>query len=751
MKSDAIEVSSLTLLHGEEPLNQWMARVQEYWSNKTSSDCCEWVCESNPGNEGAQSSLCDRLRGTANKAGVHQLDNQTQAWPMSDGYWLVCHNGSMPADDELHTTWLQLRSQWPLRSRLEKAERSAAFEHWLLSSVSHDLRSPLSSIISFLSLLEDTQTDWRSQLPIVQQESHRLHRLINQLLDFSRLQANCLELAPKSVNLMQWVSSVVNVWRGRALEKGVYFRLYLADNLPHQAQLDDERLYQIVHNLISNALKFTVQGSVELAILRLDNPDELVFEVTDTGPGIDPNKRALLFEPFRQTRQEDQFTEGGVGLGLNIVKQLTNLMQGRVEVSSEPGKGSVFRVTLPLIPIQDTDQTVSLPTQQQANAIVIDEDTRSARTLSLQLALLAIATQQFQTGPEALFQLRQSPRLPDWVFISASLTGIGARQTLAELAKQLGVSTEELTERTFWLTSKLERPYANERFLTLPATQDELEQALTFAESPVPTEPAKQPTVLVVDDTDLNRQLTRIQLEKLNLHVITASSGQEALARLDNRPIDLVLMDIMMPDMDGYETTALIRQRPTGRSLPIIALTANALFSDPAKCRDAGMDDYLSKPYRPDQLSSLVQRYLPGWKRPPMTAAPGNTKPPPEAADNEAMLVDWPKALDMVGGDEPILMTILAPFIDDLPATVEALQALQAEQDWAGLQRRAHSLKGMLRTFGAMPLGQAAYELEQAAGEHSSEAVANAWQGFQSLYPKTLDWLNRYRQASPDE
>ena len=744
------ELSLVSLLESTLPFNDWMTELELYWAAETASSRCQWVGITRQNQRIDSISRAFEKRMTqADSESLLELAEGTWAWPLGNATWLLCEGGSSAINKDAEQQWFQLRNQWQLRCRLDQAQQQASFHHWLLSSVSHDLRSPLSSIMSFLSLLEESETDWHSQLPMAQQETHRLHRLINQLLDFSRLQANRLELVPQPMNLLSWVGSVVSVWRERALQKGLYFRLYLAENLPDAVELDGERLHQIVHNLISNSLKFTTQGSIELAVLCEENPDELIIEVTDTGPGIDPKQQQHLFDPFRQVNDQDQFLEGGVGLGLNIVKQLTGLMKGRVEVVSEPGHGSVFRVSLPFRDAQDPSQTGIQRQENHISALLIDDDSRRSAALTHQLAYLGVGVMVFHSGPEALFQLRQQPSVPDWIFVSSSLAGVSAEQTLTQLANQLSLTEEDFASRTFWLTPKVNQAHSRYRTLILPATLDELDTALTYIDDTGRNQSKTDKSlVLVVDDTDLNLQLTEIQLQKLGVRVVTASSGKEALALLEKQSVDLIFMDIMMPEMDGYETTAFIRQRQGSQRIPIIALTANALFSDPAKCREAGMDDYLSKPYRPDQLQALVRRYLPSLKGSPKTGT--NTQPSPAlhpGDTDDSTLVDWSKALTLVGGDEGILLTILAPFVDDLPITLTAIDEARMNQDWATLQRRAHSLKGMLRTFGAIPLGEAAFALEKAAGQQAIELVDQAWLQFSTLYPKTLAQLDNHRQA----
>ncbi|MEP4544869.1 MAG: response regulator [Saccharospirillum sp.] len=742
----ALNEELLTLLNRSVPFNQWAVEATEFWCRVTQSQACSWL----PLNDWADH--CDnptpqtryQLPDPAKQTLPLIIDQSVTAWPLMEAGWLLCEGATDQPEGTLLAHWDGLRHQWLLRGRLAIAEQRASFGSWMLSAVSHDLRAPLNSIMSFLELAEQPDYDWHARLPTVRHDASQLNRLISQILDFSRLQANRLVLVPKTTDLLDWVGDLVEFWRGKLYSKQLSFRLYLADALPANIELDSERLSQIVHNLMSNAFKYTEHGGIELAVMPGKQPHELVIEVSDSGAGIEASQLPLLFDPYTQSRHHDQFKDGGVGLGLNIVKQLSDLMDGHIAVSSEPGQGSVFKLRVPYQPAPEPEVKSDNKVMHQQWVLVIDDDQRRTSSLVNILVNLGASVTWVRTGPEALFHLRQREVAPDWVLISAGLTGIGAEQTLEQIVAQLAWSVQTASDSILWLNDQSHQTHSTYRSMTMPASAQEVYQALTFS-APVDAV-SNSPTILVVDDTDLNLQMTQIQLEKLGVKVITAESGELALAAIKQYTVDLVFMDIMMPDMDGYETTEHIRAYEEARGLnpvPIIALTANALFNDPAKCRDANMDDYLSKPYRPDQLKSVVKRYIPTFREPGL---PRSVEAQPStviktAGDN---LVNWKQALLMVGGDEPILLTILKPFVEELPATYSTLEKAYEQGDWHALQRQAHSLKGMLRTFGAGSLGDAAYQLERAARDSDAESARQAWGAFNTLYLDTLKRLSTY-------
>ncbi|WLD58917.1 response regulator [Salinispirillum sp. LH 10-3-1] len=734
------------LLIKQSKFNDWTHEAMRIWSDITGCSEVVWYASE------AWQTLSPEVEQELALASILLCDDSQEQIPLDDGRlalslsvagWLIMKGVSETLNDEQLSIWRLLSSQWVLRGRTVLAEREAAMESWLLSSVSHDLRAPLNSILNFLELMDTPGVAVNRQLPTVKNEADRLLRLITQLLDFSRLQAKRLSLRPTSVNLLEWVGQAMMGWRDVALEKQIELSVHLANPLPLAIELDAERLMQVIQNLISNSVKFTQNGYVQLSVSADLETKRLFFEVKDTGVGIESARQAYIFDSFVQARSEDHLTKNGVGLGLNIVKQLVELMHGSIVISSALGEGTSIKLEVPYEEAEDPLEQDYHDTLSNETILVIEDNRKRADTLVQYLRYFGAHTVIANSGPEAHFYLRQSNTVPDWIFIQSALKGVDAHSTLSKIAEQLELSELELNERVVWL---IESPFdarSDCRSLKTPLSLPELYQTLMFrSDVDVESEEMVKPVVLIVDDTELNLQLTDIQLTKLGVDVITASSGLEALDILEHKSADLIFMDIMMPSMDGYETTQRIRAKGNANGLsgiPIVALTASALSQQQQKYLAAGMNDYLAKPYRIEELHAVIRKYLPSFH---FSSIKENTPTfSSEDVMDEGALVSWEQALVMVGGDESILLSILAPFIDDLPSTIDNLSDAIDKSDWEALQRKAHSLKSMLRTFGALPLGNATFELEKAAKSDERGRIEVVWKEFLALYPATLRHL----------
>lgn len=720
---------------------EWRDEAIAVWLDVSLSERCAWSPSEDwqdlaVGSERYGALLSPEIR-EAETVLVPIGDDQW-AWSLDEAGWLVVSGMAAEPDAILMMLWRLLASQWQLRGRLELAQRQAYIESWLLSSVSHDLRAPLNSILGFLELVDKPGFNVIRQLPVVKNEAERLQGLINQLLDFSRLQAKRMTLVPTATNLLEWVGQAIAPWRGPAADKQLELAVDLVKPLPAAVLVDAERLLQVVHNLISNAIKFTSNGRVQLTVCADVVARRLELLVTDTGLGIEASRQEQLFDPFVQARNEDQFNQDGMGLGLSIVKQLTDLMGGVVDLVSEPDKGATFRLTIPYEDTADPLHSDYRNCFEGGRVMVIDDVADRANTVCHYLEYFGVQPYCVTSGPEALFQLRQSSSMPDWLFIHSTLKGLDAQTTLEGIAEQADLSAAELAERVVWLINAPHDERKEYRSLLTPLTLINLYQTMMFRHrTDVRLEDKAAPTVLVVDDTELNLQLSEIQLNSLGISVLKARSGDEALALLEKHAIDLVFMDIMMPRMDGYEATRRIRslEYPEGvASVPIIALTASSQFRDPATYRAVGMNGYLAKPYRPEQLYAIIRRYLPDFSS---SITHDKALTMHLSDDTQPTLVDWDRALTMVGGEESVLVSILEPFMAGLNETVSDLMSAREQRDWDTFQRRAHSLKAMLRTFGAQPLGDAVFALEQAAKSRQALEVAQAWHGFEALYPDT--------------
>lgn len=712
---------------------------------------------------GSSVSFQPSLSADPSVADLQQLTDGTDgfAGALGDDWWWLL-DPSQVEDAALQSAWGLVRKQWRLRSELANADARAEMESWLISSISHDLRSPLAGIMGILDEFAGSSPpdSWVDPLDMGRQSAQKMLQLLNQVLDFYRLRAERLTLAPAQVNLLDLVGRVCTEVSPQARSKGLELSYRLDPKVPVSLSVDPQRLEQVMINLLANAIKFTDQGQVVLALSINVDDRALHLEVRDTGMGIAPAEVATVFLPFRQTNRSEKTTAPGVGLGLNIVDQLVRLMGGHVGVESQLGEGTVFTVELPLEPADDPLASHYASALSGHKVLVIDNNAQSRDLLAQLLGYLGAECRLASSGPEGVFlwsTLAENNGRVDQILINSSLNGVGATETLRQIREHLA-DDEEMPD-VLWLSSqdcKMKSDRAE--VLAQPVTLRGLYEKLAFKEHPYPSSsldssPASKcrdlagTRILVVDDTPLNLTLASIQLGRLGIAVTTAESGVEALALLKIQAFDLIFMDIMMPDMDGYETTGHIRewQRRNDKPLtPIVALTANALQADLSRCRAAGMDDFLAKPYRPHELGTIVRRQLgrpesQDGKAPEVL--PGNR-------DAEPNLVDWSLALKLVGNDTELLVSILGPFLEELPETLNQLEQNVLSQDFPAIQRRAHSLKGMLKTFGAVVLAGHAQALEHSAGDHDVSGVLDHWQRLNDSADATRKALVQFQKAN---
>lgn len=733
-----------------EPFLQWAEAARRYWQSMTGSDVCYWYSSSAwadmwPVHEDADALLAELDASGASDNSPIKLSNDRCAWPLLEAGWLICQGGTLYPDHESLQKWQGIQNQWLLRGRLERAERGMTTASRLIDSLTHDMRSPLNNMTNFLDMLDKQSGDWEEQLPQISREIVRLTQLVDHVIEFSQLHSSKVDIVPTAVNVMDWASSLVEPWRSN-MPQQIELRLVLGDDLPDAVEIDGDQLRQVAHHLISNAVKQTAEGHIEVALTMGDQPGKLCLNVSDTGRGVDAAALAHLFAADTQVHNLGQVYQVGAGLGLNIVKQLTELMHGDVTVTSAVGAGSVFCVQVPFAAATDPLQGSLLSSMLGQAVLMVADNGRRQSGLRRMLRYLGAQVAGPFTGPETLLDLHHYARQPDWIMISADLAGVGAERILEKIVAQLQWSAETIRERVIWIRNLSDAETDIYRNLVMPVVLAELQQLVTFVPESTCTLPVSSaPAVLVVDDTETNLQLSDIQLSKLGLAVTAAESGEAALSAISAHTFDMIFMDLMMPAMDGFETTRRIREREAAQGVqrtPIVALTADAVLSSPDKCRAAGMDDYLTKPYRTVDLRRVVNRYIPDSRQRPKldNMLIVDEKPQPADAD----LVHWQQALAMVGGDEAILQTVLGPFLADLPSIHQRLEMLVEQADWEALQHSSHSLKSMLRTFGAHPLGNAAQQLETGAADGDRVAVDRAWDMFIDLYSNTHSLLVQY-------
>ncbi len=485
------------------------------------------------------------------------------------------------------------------RTALDMAQARSAF----LANMSHEIRTPLNGLLGMLALSLDgpLSQEQRQQLSIAHDSGKVLVELLNDILDLSKFEAGQLELERIPFDLGSLVEDTASLLSQNAAP-GVELTCLIDPHLPAQVLGDPTRVRQIVSNLLSNALKFTRVGRVDLIVKSHTGAVEII--VRDTGIGIAAEAQARIFQPFTQAGAAITRQFGGTGLGLALARRLCEAMDGQLQLHSEEGHGSQFSAQLPL-PSQ-------APTAQAAQL--------SARVIALCPAGSGLGEMLATWLPHWGLDYRHLDSTADVSGLDAELLISDCPETLQELRPICPVPFLLVTAYGSFLPSEQVQQLAPIIQLARPLSRQALLQALSQAlGQAAPAAPSLPPTdqplkraarVLLVEDNPVNQLVAKGMLAKLGCEVLLANHGAEALSLLEQQPVDLILMDCNMPVMDGYEASTRIRQAPGRQQLPIIALTANALPDERERCKAAGMDDYLAKPFRREDLACLLEQWL---------------------------------------------------------------------------------------------------------------------------------------------
>ncbi|MFW6074383.1 MAG: response regulator [Chloroflexota bacterium] len=655
------------------------------------------------------------------------------------------------------------------------AESANEAKSAFLANMSHEIRTPMNAVIGMTSLLRDTPltAEQREFSEVIRQSSESLLSIINDILDYSKIEADRLELENQMFDLRECVEGSLDLVSRAASEMGIDLAYQIAPGTPAAIIGDVTRLRQVLVNLLNNAVKFTDEGEVVLSVSStpLDSNDryQFDFEVRDTGIGISEEQISRLFQSFSQVDASTSRRYGGTGLGLAISKRLSELMGGSMSVSSEVGKGSTFcfsicaiRSDAPPRPFLHDDP----PDLRGKHLLIVDDNDPNRMILRKQAERWQMAATDTASPEKALELVRGGERF-DIAILDAQMPGMDGWTLATEIRRIKGQKELPLVLITSLgeLFSERNRDLFD-AVLTKPVKPSQLFDALiTIAagrQATVDRPAANQefsfdPTmgerlplrILLAEDVATNQRLIRHVLKRLGYETDIAGNGIEALEAIQRQDYDVVLMDVQMPDMDGVTATQEIRRRCAPEKAPrIVALTANAMEGDRDQFLSAGMDDYLSKPIRPEELARTLERAASANVTAEASTAI-HTTGEPAGSNDESPVLD-PDALnqlrDTIGGDPAMLIALLDSFLEDSNTIQESILAAIENGDGEALRLHAHSLKSNAATFGALALAERLQELETKGARGDFDDVAPLHQAISSELEQVRGLISKYKE-----
>ncbi|MEX0819741.1 MAG: response regulator, partial [Pirellulaceae bacterium] len=646
------------------------------------------------------------------------------------------------------------RRERELHTAKEVALRANRARAEFLANVSHELRTPMNAIIGMtqVALQEELSPELRDYLETAHEAAHSLLTLLNDILDFSKLESGKFTISKESFSLSDVVDETVKTISTQAFAKGLELVCEMPPNLPRRVLGDPIRLRQILMNLLSNAIKFTEQGEVVLRVQTVWTwPSEirLRFSVRDTGIGVADEYQQRILEPFTQADSSPTRQRGGTGLGLAICSELLRLLGGRLSLHSTPGEGSDFSFhisfDLPAEPSRDSPDGLPLERLRELPVLVVDDNATNRRIISETLKNWSMQPAVASDAQEAVGIFERSiaeGKLFPLVIVDALMPGMDGY----ELSKKLTALEARTRPPIILMVSSADRREFRDReshsgisvYLQKPITQSALMDAVMRALDVQPPQTnatfgdlhadgaVASLSVLLAEDTPANQKVVTAVLKKRGHSVSVADNGREAVEHFKKEPFDVVLMDVQMPILDGYQATAAIREfeRERGTTTPIIAMTAHAMRGDRERCLEAGMDAYIAKPLDVKQLLGLIESIAEERE-----TASDTSHAPPAAVPTDDLIVDYADAMKRLGNDAELFREFVGFYDEDSRTLLAQIEDAVKSGDAAKLQHAAHNLKGLAANLGARRVVEAAFLLEKTgksgAFENSAPELRN--------------------------
>ena len=628
--------------------------------------------------------------------------------------------------------FMTIRSIKEKEKAKRKAEKANQAKSEFLANMSHEIRTPINAIKGIIYLVLDTplSAKQRNYLEKIQTSTNSLLGIINDILDFSKIEAGKLELEEKEFLLDEVLNNLANQVAIKAYDKGLDF-FYDTDHVPHKLIGDPLRLGQILLNLVNNAIKFTEEGEVRLIIRKVAEKGEkirLKFTVKDTGIGMTAEEQEKLFEKFTQADSSTTRNHGGTGLGLSISRELVQKMSGKMEVDSEIGEGSTFNFTAEFGLGEQPQIVKRLETYglEDKKILIVEDKQINRKVLRELVASFDLDVTAVTSAEESIEELKKETY--DLIFMDWKMPGLDGLEAAKIIKRDLELETVPKIILVTAFGEELEKSQEKkiDDVLFKPVTQSNLCDAIintltsysqyesNLATNDFAAESLGGIKILLVEDNEINQQVALEILNKVDAEVTVANNGQKAVEDVKEEDFDLILMDIQMPEMDGYEATSIIREELELEKLPIIAMTANAIKADRKRALAVGMDDYITKPIELEGFFTTVKKWLPIPEEAELKNSYRLSNDQSEEGLEDLTAFDLKSALDRVDNNYELYKQILADFYQSYHDIESRVKKLVQENKLDELEELVHTFKGVTGNIGAINLHQAVVELDNA-------------------------------------